>query len=278
MRWLHKEASDASSHAEGHKACTGKEETPAGDFTHVRVGHVARDEEGAEHAEKERTLNPAEDLATTIVGGEIRDETAQEREEERKRHEEKASKVRVHLRPTRSTPGPGPVADRSQRGQKEAAHAAQEDHDKEVGDEGKDGDREALAQCADEQDVLLLHGSAIGQDSPEGCCEVGEHHLHRCQDGEVPKAESKISLQRELARWDELGVQALQGADAAKPEKDNATGLPLIGRFGCLLGLHGGLLGVVGLRVVHHSIAVLGRAGGSSHRGQVGHRVEAEMS
>ena len=189
-------------------------------------------------------LHSAEDLATTIVRGEIGDES---------------------------------IANRPKGGQEEAAHAPQEHHDKETGHEGKDSDGEALSQCPDEQNVLPLHRSPVSQDSPEGCRQVGKHHLHSGQDGEVTKAEAKISLQGELARWDQLSVQTLQGTHAAKPEEDDAPGLPLL----CwLLRLYGGLLRVVGPGVhnrafVHGVVAVhLDRAWRGCHCSQFGHRTE----
>ena len=242
---LHEEAGNASGDAEGHDARARKEETPARDVTHVRVGHVAGDQQGAEHAKEECALHAAEDFAPAIVRGEIGDES---------------------------------VANRPEGGQEEAAHAPQEYHDKEIGHEGKDGDSEALPQCSDEQNVLPLHRSPVSQDPPEGCCQVGKHHLHGGQDGEVTKAEAKIPLQGELARWDQLSVQTLQGTHAAKPEENDAAGLPLL----CwLLGLGGGLLRVVGLGVhnrafVHNVVTVhLGGAWRGCHCSQFGHRTES---
>ena len=125
--------------------------------------------------------------------------------------------------------------------------------------------------------LLLPHvmgfsiGASVGKDPPEGCGQVREHHLHCGQDGKVPKTEAKVSLQGKLACRNELSVQALQSADAAKPKEDKGAGLPLLSLLS-LLGLYSGLLCAVDLRILHNSVRIrLDRAGWGRYWGQLCH-------
>mmetsp|Transcript_122851 Transcript_122851/g.392772 ORF Transcript_122851/g.392772 Transcript_122851/m.392772 type:complete len:303 (-) Transcript_122851:192-1100(-) len=179
-----------------------------GDHTHQHEGHAPtleaqdtlrrhrHDRHGRhEHAQQQRRLHHAEDLAAVLPCRHIRDDA---------------------------------IGDGPQRREQHAVQCPHQDHRDQVRHEGQEDGHQTLAHGAHQQDRAPLQEATVRQDAPKGSGQVRGHRLRNGHVADVRDLDADVVLQRPHARPEQHCVCTLHRTDARQKPLHQVVGLPVI--------------------------------------------------